>query len=119
LSFWLIADFSDGTIATSAILRAALCESFISIFTSSAYRNLMVEFRSALRHRVLKPGTIEFGGGAVNCLVRNLSATGAALEISSQVGVPETFVLRVPGDGLQLHCDVVWRKQYRIGVAFG
>jgi PilZ domain len=79
----------------------------------------MVETRSAPRHRVLKAGTIEFGGGAIDCLVRNLSATGAALEISSQVGIPENFALVVPGDGLHLRCDVVWRKSYRIGVTFG
>jgi hypothetical protein len=79
----------------------------------------MVETRSAPRHRVLKAGTIEFGRGAIDCLVRNLSATGAALEISSQVGIPESFTLVVPGDGLHLHCDVVWRRNYRIGVTFG
>jgi hypothetical protein len=79
----------------------------------------MVETRSAPRQRVLKAGTIEFGGGAIDCLVRNLSATGAALEISSQVGIPESFALVVPGDGLHLRCDVVWRKSYRIGVTFG
>jgi PilZ domain len=83
------------------------------------YRNHMVETRSAPRHRVLKAGTIEFGGGAIDCVVRNLSTTGAALEISSQVGIPERFALVVPGDGLHLHCDVVWRKNCRIGVAFG
>lgn len=55
----------------------------------------MVETRSAPRHRVLKAGTIEFGGGAIDCVVRNLSATGAALEISSQVGIPEKFALVV------------------------
>jgi hypothetical protein len=79
----------------------------------------MVETRSAPRQRVLKAGTIEFGGGAINCLVRNLSTTGAALEISSQVGIPDIFTLFVPSDGLRLRCDVVWRKKYRIGVAFG
>jgi hypothetical protein len=79
----------------------------------------MVETRSAPRHRVLKAGTIEFSGGAIDCVVRNLSTTGAALEISSQVGIPERFVLIVPGDGLHLGCDVVWRKNYRIGVTFG
>jgi hypothetical protein len=35
----------------------------------------MVEKRTFSRHRVLKAGTIEFGGGAINCLVRNQSAT--------------------------------------------
>lgn len=79
----------------------------------------MAETRSAPRHRVLKPGTIEFGGGGVDCLVRNLSLTGAALEVSSQVGIPERFSLVVPGDGLHLRCRIVWRSGYRIGVLFG
>jgi PilZ domain len=79
----------------------------------------MVETRSAPRHRVLKAGTLEFGGGAIDCLIRNLSSSGAALEVSSQLGIPEKFVLAVPGDGLRLHCDVMWRNGYRISVAFG
>jgi hypothetical protein len=78
----------------------------------------MTETRASPRHRVLKAGTIEFGGGAIDCVVRNLSATGAALEISSHVGIPERFALVVPSDGLHLRCDVVWRKNFRIGVTF-
>jgi PilZ domain len=78
----------------------------------------MVETRRAQRHRVLKAGTIDFGGGAIDCTLRNLSATGAALEISSQIGIPEKFTLVVAGDGLRLPCHVIWRKGYRIGVTF-
>jgi hypothetical protein len=37
----------------------------------------------AQRHRVLKAGSITFGGAAIDCVVRNQSATGAALEIAS------------------------------------
>jgi PilZ domain len=62
----------------------------------------MVESRRTPRHRVLKAGTIEFGGGAIDCTVRNLSNTGAALEVSNQIGIPEKFALVVPGDGLHL-----------------
>ena len=78
----------------------------------------MVETRRAPRHRVLKAGTIEFDGGAIDCNVRNLSGTGAAIEISSQFGIPDKFTLLVPSDGLHLPCCVVWRKAYRIGVTF-
>jgi hypothetical protein len=78
----------------------------------------MVETRRAPRHRVLKAGTIDFGGGAIDCAVRNLSSTGAALEVSNQMGIPEKFALVVPGDALHLPCRVVWRKGCRIGVAF-
>jgi hypothetical protein len=79
----------------------------------------MVETRAAPRYRLSKPAKIEFGGREVDCLVRNLSLTGASLEVSSQSGIPEEFNLVVPADGLNLHCHVVWRKIYRIGVAFG
>jgi PilZ domain len=79
----------------------------------------MVESRKTSRHRVLKAGTIEFGGGAIDCLVRNLSPTGAALEVSNQIGIPEKFILVVPGDGLHQPCHIAWRKAHRIGVTFG
>jgi hypothetical protein len=61
----------------------------------------MVESRRASRLHVLKAATIKFvGGGTINCLVRNLSSTGAALEVSNQAGIPERFILVTPGDGI-------------------
>jgi hypothetical protein len=78
----------------------------------------MVETRIALRHRVVKAGTIEFGSSSINCMVRNLPTTGAALEVSNQIGIPPKFTLVVPQDGLYLPCNVVRRSGYRIGVAF-
>jgi hypothetical protein len=78
----------------------------------------MVETRIAPRHRVMKAGTIEFGSSAIDCTVRNLSITGAALEVSNQIGIPAKFTLVVPGDELHLVCNIVWRSEYRIGVAF-
>ena len=78
----------------------------------------MVESRRQARHRVLKAGTIEFNGGAIDGTVRNLSATEAALEVVSQTGVPEKFALVLPGDGLHMPCHIVCRKAYRIGIAF-
>ncbi|MCP3462588.1 PilZ domain-containing protein [Bradyrhizobium sp. CCGUVB23] len=79
----------------------------------------MDERRIQSRHRVLKAGTIEFGGGAIDCAVRNFSDTGAALDVTSPVGIPEHFTLFVQADGRHLSCTVVWRKEKRIGVKFG
>jgi PilZ domain len=80
----------------------------------------MVESRRASRLHVLRTATIKFvDGGTVNCLVRNLSSTGAALEVSNLAGLPEKFILVVPGDGLHRLCRTVWRKEHRIGVTFG
>jgi PilZ domain-containing protein len=77
----------------------------------------MDEHRIATRHRVLKGGKIEFGGGAIDCTVRNISETGAALDVTSPLGIPAQFTL--VADGNRLPCRVVWRKEKRIGVVFG
>ncbi len=74
------------------------------------------EHRIAPRHRVLKGAHIEFGGGAIDCTVRNLSETGAALDVTSPLGIPTEFTL-VTGTE-HIPCRVVWRKEKRIGVAF-
>jgi hypothetical protein len=74
--------------------------------------------RAAARHRVLKSGTIEFNGGAIDCVVRNSSDTGAALEVASPLGIPPTFNLLIPGESIPYQCVVRWRKENRIGVAF-
>jgi hypothetical protein len=78
----------------------------------------MIEKRVFPRHRALKAGTIEFGGGAINCMVRNMSNIGAALDVNSPVGIPEHVTLVFPADGLRMPCRVAWRKEKRIGVAF-
>jgi hypothetical protein len=74
------------------------------------------EHRITNRQRVLKAGKIEFGGGAIDCTVRNISATGAALDVTSPVGIPAQFTLVTEGN--HLPCRVVWRKEKRIGIAF-
>jgi hypothetical protein len=50
--------------------------------------------------------------------VRNLSNAGAALDVTSPVGIPDRFTLVLPGDGRHMPCHVVWRKQRRLGVVF-
>ena len=78
----------------------------------------MVEKRTTNRNRVFNAGTIEFGGSAIDCTIRNVSKYGAALDVASPVGIPEKFTLALPSDGLHFSCRVFWRKQRRIGVVF-
>jgi hypothetical protein len=78
----------------------------------------MDEHRIAPRHRVLKAGTIEFGGGGIDCTVRNFSASGAALDVVSPVGIPDQFELVILAEQLRRACRVIWRKEKRIGVTF-
>jgi hypothetical protein len=78
----------------------------------------MVETRRAPRFKVSKPARIGDGKNATQCIIRDLSVTGAALEIESQSDVPDTFTLIVPEDNLVLPSCVVWRRGYRVGIAF-
>lgn len=78
----------------------------------------MEEHRTSQRRRTLKAGTISFGGGTIDCTVRNLSESGAALDVISPIGIPERFTLLVEADHRHLPCRIVWRKEKRIGVHF-
>lgn len=78
----------------------------------------MQEHRAAQRRRILKAASISFGGGAIDCTIRNLSETGASLDVISPVGIPDRFTLIVDADRSELPCRIVWRKEMRIGVRF-
>lgn len=78
----------------------------------------MEEKRESLRTRVLKTGSISFGGAAISCVVRNISALGALLEVESPLGIPERFILVVPSDQLSRPCRTIWKSERRIGVRF-
>jgi hypothetical protein len=78
----------------------------------------MVETRVAPRYRLAKPATIEVAGAKIPCTIFDLSITGAALDVSNLVIIPANFTLVVKDDGLRLQCHVVWRRPFRVGVAF-
>jgi hypothetical protein len=78
----------------------------------------MIEKRASQRHRVLKGATITFGGLGVACTVRNLSAGGAAIDLSAPAVLPSSFTLLIECDRLVRRCRPVWRDEHRIGVAF-
>jgi hypothetical protein len=69
---------------------------------------------------VEKPARIEAGTFAVACTVRDLSLTGAAVEVSDldTRNIPATFTLIIPEDGLKLSCRLIRRGAFRIGLTF-
>ncbi len=77
------------------------------------------ERRSSQRQRTLKGGRIVFNGGrsTIECVVRNLSETGAKLKVNSILGIPDGFELLL-SDGSRQRCRLVWRSMTEIGVAF-
>ncbi|WP_441351243.1 PilZ domain-containing protein [Tardiphaga sp. vice304] len=50
--------------------------------------------------------------------VRNVSKTGAALGVTSPIGIPDKFTLVLEMETVVLSCEVVWRKENTIGVRF-
>jgi hypothetical protein len=45
-------------------------------------------------------------------------ATGACLQVESPFGIPRSFDLVIASDRIRHSCNVVWRADQRIGVAF-
>jgi hypothetical protein len=78
------------------------------------------EARIAPRRRMLKSGKIAYSERhvTVECLVRDMSATGARLKVQGSVRAPDAFELLIPLDGLEAYCQVVWRSGPDLGVKF-
>lgn len=75
--------------------------------------------RRAPRLRTFKSGTISAGDRSVDCLIRNLSTTGACLELKGTTAVPSAFKLIIKPDNVFRTCKVVWQERHRVGVSFG
>jgi hypothetical protein len=78
----------------------------------------MIEKRAAPRHRVLKRGMIAFDGGGLDCTVRNLSATGARVDVESPAGLPAKFLLVIEADQFMRRGRPVWSRERQFGIAF-
>ena len=78
----------------------------------------MNEHRVSPRRRLLKTGQIALSEKApkLECTIRNLSDTGACLQVSTTTGMPTSFDLIV--EGARHTCKIVWRTETRLGVAF-
>jgi hypothetical protein len=75
--------------------------------------------RTAPRRRVLKTGSISFGGGSIDCTARNISDTGAALEVVTPLFIPDRFKLIIPSEKPKPAVSRrVRRTDFRIGLAF-
>jgi hypothetical protein len=79
----------------------------------------MTERRRTPRRRTLKGGTVIFGTAAgISCVIRNMSETGAALEVESPAAIPNDITLLIKPEIIKRKCRVIWRSGKRIGVQF-
>jgi hypothetical protein len=98
-----------------AVLRGS--RFYENLYKSPLRLVFMSESRTAYRYRVLKAGAIECGG-AISCVVKNISASGASLEVVSALDIPDRLNLSIPAEHFNRPCHVVWRKEKRVGVVF-
>jgi hypothetical protein len=76
------------------------------------------ESRRAARRNILRAARISFAKESMTCTVRNISATGAAIEGANLTITPDTFTLVLEMESAARHCTVVWRRNAQIGVRF-
>jgi hypothetical protein len=80
----------------------------------------MNERRHASRQKSFLRGSIQFNNRrtVIDCLVRDISASGARLIFSDSVTVPDVVELYIPQKEQTLRAHVQWRRGEELGVAF-
>jgi uncharacterized protein YceH (UPF0502 family) len=80
----------------------------------------MSERRTSTRQKSFLRGSIQFNNRrtVIDCLVRDISATGARLIFSDSVSVPDVVELYIPQKEQTLRAHVQWRRGDEVGVAF-
>ena len=54
----------------------------------------------------------------IDCIIKNISPTGARVALSDALAVPTEFEIYIPQRGRSYHARLVWRDKESIGVDF-
>jgi hypothetical protein len=76
------------------------------------------EKRIASRRRVFGVGVIFARDSRVNCVIRDLSATGAKLGVSRRAKLPQAFAILLLKTNTQRRVKLKWRRGDFAGVEF-
>jgi len=76
--------------------------------------------RNQSRARTLKSARILLNHhqSVINCVVRNLSPTGACLKVETTFGIPDRFDVMFDMDKSIRPCRLIWHSGKQIGVEF-
>jgi len=79
-----------------------------------------MERRHQSRSRTLKSARILLNHhqSVIDCVVRNLSPTGACLKVETTFGIPDRFDVMFDVDKTIRACRLIWHKDRQIGVEF-
>jgi hypothetical protein len=78
----------------------------------------MEEKRKHPRTEINEPAYVSSGGSVMNCMVRNMSVEGAAIDVQNPAFVPPHFRLVMASDSTVHECRIAWIQKNRIGVTF-
>ena len=80
----------------------------------------MRDHRQDMRTSMLKHARIVAAGAEapIECMVYDLTRTGAGLRISPEDRVPDQFELIFDSSSRSQNCRVLWRSNERLGVEF-
>jgi hypothetical protein len=80
----------------------------------------MAERRNDSRSRSFLGARIIFNGrnSTIDCLIRNISPTGARLLLDDNVVIPNEFELQIPKQDRSFQARLAWRRGGEFGVQF-
>ena len=78
------------------------------------------ESRRDVRKRTFLRGRILYNGGAasMDCIIRDMSESGARLELSETSALPEVFDLYIQNKDATFRAMLCWRRGGEVGVTF-
>ena len=79
---------------------------------------VMQDRRSVKRTQMLKHGKIIASSATIDCMIYDLTNSGAGLRVSPGEVVPDHFELIFDSPLFSRKCRVQWRNNERLGVAF-
>jgi hypothetical protein len=78
----------------------------------------MEEKRKHPRTEINEPAYVSADGSVMSCVVRNISAEGAAIDVENPAFVPSRFRLVMKSDSSVRECRIAWIQKNRIGLSF-
>jgi two-component system cell cycle response regulator len=78
----------------------------------------LLERRGRRRRQVLKAGQIitDSESSTTDCIIRDLSESGARLRMAATGAVPKSFLLLVKDENVVVPVERVWRNDHEVGV---
>jgi PilZ domain len=79
---------------------------------------LRADRRTKQRNPTFKFGVMTFGPDRRLCVVKNISPTGAMIELENTLEIPDEFTLAIEADSFTHVCRVAWKASKQIAVNF-